>query len=399
MTKPNFSERKVQKDEQLTITIKTFFGLEEVLTDELNELGYKVTEQLNRAVQVKGTWKDVYFLNLHLRCAISVLVEIHKFSIRREEDLYKKSLEIDWTNYFSVDKTFAVKGAVFTDVFQHSQYPFLLVKDAIVDTFRDKEGNRPNVQVKGPQVLFDLYINNTNVTISLNTSGVPLFQRGYRQATGEAPLNEVVAAALIRMTGWDKKSDFIDPFCGSGTLLIEAALLAADLPSNLERQHYAFKNFKNFSADIWEEMYNASVKRIRSLPCRIYGSDNNAEMITKARRNLRGLPVGRFVETSVLEFDEVKNLGNGGIVLTNPPYGERMGTDIEVLYEKLGDWMKQEMKGFDCWMISSSESGFKSLGLRPDKKIRLYNGELECSFRKFSIYQGSKKEKSSEENE
>ena len=156
MTKPNFSERKVQKDEQLTITIKTFFGLEEVLTDELNELGYKVTEQLNRAVQVKGTWKDVYFLNLHLRCAISVLVEIHKFSIRREEDLYKKSLEIDWTNYFSVDKTFAVKGAVFTDVFKHSQYPFLLVKDAIVDTFRDKEGNRPNVQVKGPQVLFDL---------------------------------------------------------------------------------------------------------------------------------------------------------------------------------------------------------------------------------------------------
>lgn len=399
MTKPNFSERKVQKDEQLTITIKTFFGLEEVLTDELNELGYKVTEQLNRAVQVKGTWKDVYFLNLHLRCAISVLVEIHKFSIRREEDLYKKSLEIDWTNYFSVDKTFAVKGAVFTDVFKHSQYPFLLVKDAIVDTFRDKEGNRPNVQVKGPQVLFDLYINNTNVTISLNTSGVPLFQRGYRQATGEAPLNEVVAAALIRMTGWDKKTDFIDPFCGSGTLLIEAALLAADLPSNLERQHYAFKNFKNFSADIWEEMYNASIKRVSSLPCRIYGSDHNAEMITKARRNLRGLAVGRFVETSVLEFDEVKNPGNGGIVLTNPPYGERMGTDIEVLYEKLGDWMKQEMKGFDCWMISSSESGFKSLGLRPDKKIRLYNGELECSFRKFSIYQGSKKEKSSEENE
>jgi putative N6-adenine-specific DNA methylase len=350
-------------------------------------------------VQVKGTWKDVYFLNLHLRCAISVLVEIHKFSIRREEDLYKKSLEIDWTNYFSVDKTFAVKGAVFTDVFQHSQYPFLLVKDAIVDTFRDKEGNRPNVQVKGPQVLFDLYINNTNVTISLNTSGVPLFQRGYRQATGEAPLNEVVAAALIRMTGWDKKSDFIDPFCGSGTLLIEAALLSADLPSNLERQHYAFKNFKNFDAEVWEEMYAASTKRISSLPCRIYGSDHNAEMITKTRRNLRGLPVGRFVETSVLEFDEVKNPGNGGIVLTNPPYGERMGTDIEVLYEKLGDWMKQEMKGFDCWMISSSESGFKSLGLRPDKKIRLYNGELECSFRKFSIYQGSKKEKSSGENE
>jgi putative N6-adenine-specific DNA methylase len=212
-------------------------------------------------------------------------------------------------------------------------------------------------------------------------------------------LNEVVAAALIRMTGWDKKSDFIDPFCGSGTLLIEAALLAADLPSNLERQHYAFKNFKNFSADIWEEMYNASIKRISSLPCRIYGSDHNAEMITKARRNLRGLPVGRFVETSVLEFDEVNNPGNGGIVLTNPPYGERMGTDIEVLYEKLGDWMKQEMKGFDCWMISSSESGFKSLGLRPDKKIRLYNGELECSFRKFSIYHGSRKEKSSEEKQ
>lgn len=375
----------------LTITVKTFFGLEEVLTEELEELGYTVTEKLNRAVQVKGTWKDVYFLNLRLRCAISVLVEIRKFKIKNEDELYKRCMEIDWTVYFSLDKSFAVKGAVFSDFFKHSQFPFLLVKDAIVDTFRKKDGNRPDVNVKTPQVLFDLYINRDQVTISLNTSGLPLFQRGYRQTAGEAPLNEVVAAGLIRMSGWDRKSTFIDPFCGSGTLLIEAALLSTGIPSNIERQHYAFKNFANFNSEMWEEIYNSSVKRVSSLPCRIIGSDISDEMVTKTRRNLRALPIGRFVETSVQSFEQVKCPEEKGVLISNPPYGERMGDNIEEMYEALGNWMKNEMKGFDCWILSGSESGFKSLGLKPDKKIRLYNGELECSFRKYAIYEGTKK--------
>lgn len=383
----------MDKNTTLKLTIKTFFGLEEVLMEELKELGFSKLNKLNRAVRVEvSSWQDVYFLNLHLRCALSVLVEVSSFEIKTESDLYQKCLQIDWTTYFTVDKTFAVKGAVFTEIFRHSQYPFLLVKDAIVDTFRKKEGNRPDVNVKSPQILFDLHISGNKVTISLNTSGAPLFQRAYRESTGEAPLNEVVAAALIRLSGWDKKSDFIDPFCGSGTILIEAALYAAGIPSSIERQHYAFKNFRNFDSTAWEIIWSKANMRVSELPCRIIGTDKSAEMITKARRNLRRLSIGRFVETSVLEFEELRSSGESGIMITNPPYGERLEANIQELYKGIGDWMKHELKGYTCWIISSSEIGFKSVGLKPDKKFRLYNGELECSFRSYSIFNGTRKD-------
>ena len=376
----------------LTITLKTIFGLEEAVREELEELGYTDIKVMNRAVQVTGDWKDVYRLNLHTRCVISVLVTIAQFQIRDEKDLYTKCLKIDWTSLFTIDKTFAVKGAVFSDLFKHSQFPYFLVKDAIVDTFRNKFDDRPDVNVKFPQVMFDLHIRQDQVTISLNTSGLPLFMRGYREATGEAPLNEVVAAGLIRLSGWDRKSTFVDPFCGSGTLLIEAAFLATGIPSNIERQHYAFKNLVNFDAELWEEMLNAAKKRVTSLPCDIIGSDINDEMILKTRRNLRALPFGRFIQTSAGSFEDMKAPEKKGVMISNPPYGIRMGEEIEEMYDKLGTWMKHQMGGFECWILSASEEGFKSIGLRPERKIRVFNGELECSFRKFSIYEGSKKQ-------
>lgn len=366
--------------------------MEQVLAEELKELGFDSPKILNRAVQVSGSWKDVYFLNYNVRCAISVLVEIEKFRIRNEQDLYKQASKIDWTELFDIRKTFAVKGAVFSDLFRHSQYPFLLVKDAIVDSFRDKTGERPDVNVKKPQVLFDVYVNNKEVTISMNTSGAPLFQRGYREATGIAPLNEVVAAGLIRMTGWDKKSTFVDPFCGSGTLLIEAGLMAAELPPQIERHHFAFKNFKNFDADLWESMQYTTT-RLPKLPCKIVGSDKSAEMVTKARRNMRALPIGRFIETSVNSFDEMDFNEENATMISNPPYGERMGDSILELYEEVGDWMKKNMQSNQCWLLSSNYEAMKFVGLKPDKKVKLFNGDLECSFRKYSIYTGSKKAK------
>ncbi len=386
-------KEEVTNEGALIITVKTLFGLEEVLKEELAELGYTSAVILNRAVQLKGDWRDVYYLNVHLRCAISVLVEVKKFNIRDEDDLYKQSMKIDWTQYFSIDKTFAVKGAVFSDFFSHSQYPFLVVKDAIVDTFRKKFDDRPNVNIKKPQVMFDVYINKKEVTVSLNTSGAPLFQRGYRESTGIAPMNEVAAAGLLRLARWDKKSTLIDPFCGSGTLLIEAALMAANIPALIERQHFAFKNFANFQPEIWDESQENIQTRVTELPCKIVGSDISAEMVMKARRNLRGLPIGRFVEVNVDAFADVKRPSETGVMISNPPYGERMGEEIEELYEGLGNWMKSEMKGFDCWIISSNFEAFKFVGLRPDAKIKIYNGSLECSFRKYSIYEGSKKGK------
>lgn len=383
----------ITNENELKITIKTVFGLEDALNEELNELGFSNGKVINRAVQIKGTWKDVYYLNVYLRCAISVLVEIDSFFIKDEDDLYKKCKRIDWTKYFSMEKTFAVKGAVFSDMFNHSQYPMLVVKDAIVDRFRDDLGDRPDVDIKKPQVLFDVYIKQKSVVVSLNTSGAPLFQRGYRESVGLAPLNEVVAAGLIRLSGWDRKSTFIDPFCGSGTILIEAALLAAGIPSMVERQHFAFKNFANFQPEIWDEIQDGITRHVKELPCEIIGSDISAEMVLKARRNLGGLSIGRFVKVENLSFDEIKQPADSGVMVINPPYGERMGENVEELYEDLGDWMKTQMHGFDCWILSSNYDAFKRVGLRPDRKIKMYNGELECSFRKFSIYKGSKRTK------
>ena len=377
----------------ITIVVKTFFGLEEVLQEELAELGYKETEKLNRAVRLKGTWKDVYYLNLHVRCALSVLVELRTFQIRTEDDLYKEASKVDWTELFSVDKTFAIKGAVNSTIFKHSQFPFLLVKDAVADAFRDKVNDRPDVNVKTPQVVIDLYVREKEGTLSVNTSGLPLFHRGYRQSAGEAPLNEVVAAGLIRLSGWDRKSTFVDPFCGSGTLLIEAALLASGIPSNIERTHYAFKNLKNFDSESWEEILGNVQHIVKSLPCTIVGSDIDPEMAMKAKRNLRAFSFGRFVEVTVDPFDAITVPEGPGVLICNPPYGERLDANVQELYAAMGDFFKNSMKGYDCWVISSSETGFKSLGLRPDRKIRLYNGDLECSFRKFSIYDGSKKGK------
>jgi len=377
----------------ITIVVKTFFGLEEVLQEELAELGYKDTEKLNRAVRLKGEWKDVYYLNLHVRCALSVLVELRTFQLRTEEDLYREASKIDWTELFSVDKTFAIKGAVNSTIFKHSQFPFLLVKDAVADSFRDKVNDRPDVNVKTPQVVIDLYVREKEGTLSVNTSGLPLFHRGYRQSAGEAPLNEVVAAGLIRLSGWDRKSTFVDPFCGSGTLLIEAALLASGIPSNIERTHYAFKNLKNYDAAAWEEITGNVQHIVKSLPCTIVGSDIDPEMAMKAKRNLRAFSFGRFVEVTVDPFDAITVPEGPGVLICNPPYGERLDANVQELYAAMGDFFKNSMKGYDCWVISSSETGFKSLGLRPDRKIRLYNGDLECSFRKFSIYDGSKKGK------
>lgn len=377
----------------MNIVVKTFYGLEDVLCEELTELGYKDLEKLNRAVRLKGEWKDVYFLNLHLRCALTVLVELRQFTIREEKDLYKEAMKIDWASLFDVDKTFAIKGAVNSTLFRHSQFPFLLVKDAIADTFRALNGSRPDVSVKTPQVVVDVYVREKEGTISLNTSGVPLFQRGYRQSTGDAPLNEVVAAGLIRMSGWDRKSPLIDPFCGSGTVLIEAALLASGIPSTIERTHYAFRNFNTFDPALWEEIYGAAKRSVKELPCTIMGSDIDAQMVMKARRNLRGFSFGRFIEVNVESFEKSSVPAGPGVLISNPPYGERLETDVETLYKGIGDWFKQSLQGYNCWIISSSEHGFKSLGLRPDRRIRLFNGDLECSFRKYAIYDGSKREK------
>jgi putative N6-adenine-specific DNA methylase len=280
---------------------------------------------------------------------------------------------------------------VFSDIFTSTHYPNLLLKDAVVDHFRDIDGNRPDVELKRPQVMLDLYINDNEATVSVNTSGNPLFQRGYRTTAGDAPINEVVAASLIRMSGWDRKTTFIDPFCGSGTFLIEAALLASGVPSNIERQHYAFKNFKNFNEGLWQETYDNATRIVRSLPCEILGSDISDEMVLKSRRNLRTFSFGRFVKVTPKPFEEVKAPDNGPVfILSNPPYDVRMEADVELLYQDIGSWLKHEMKDGTACIISSSPEGLKSIGLKPSRKVQVYNGNLDCSFRFFKLFEGKR---------
>lgn len=374
------------------ITVKTLYGFEDILTEELNELGYKDIEKGNRSVQLTGQWKDVYRINYLSRLSISVLVEIESFYIHNEEDLYKEAKKIDWTSYFDVDKTFSVKGAVFSRIFNHTNYPFLVVKDAIVDTFRDKTGERPNVELKSPQVVIDVYIAEKKVIISLNSSGVPLFQRGYRQQTGEAPMNEVLAAGLLRLSGWDKKSTLVDPMCGSGTIAIEAALWAADIPALIERSHFAFKNFKSYDSEAWEEVRSEGNDRPITLDFPIVASDEDAGMIRKAQRNARVAPIGKMIQFETSEFKDLDPPEGGGTLIMNPPYGERMGDDMIEFYEMIGDTFKQKYPGYNCWAVSSNIDAIKRIGLKPNAKIKVFNGSLECSFRKFEIFEGSLKD-------
>ena len=378
---------------KLIITIKTPYGFEKPLEEELNELGYKDVTLLNRAVQLKGNWEDVYRLNFHTRLAISVLVEVTSFTIHNEKDLYKKAKKIDWTSYFDVDKTFAVKGAVFSTLFQHSQYPLLVVKDAIVDTFREVFGKRPDVNIKAPQVMFDVYIKDKSVVVSLNTSGVPLFQRGYRQETGEAPINEVLAAGLLRLSGWDKKSTLIDPMCGSGTIAIEAALWAANIPAMIERSHYAFKNFTSYDAEAWEKVRNEGNKRPIDLGFDILASDIDGEMVQKAKRNSKVAPIGNMITFERKDVLSLERPDDKGVLICNPPYEERMGEDVEELYVGLGNTFKNAFVGYNCWIISSNIDALKNVGLKPSQKFKVYNGSLECSFRQYQIFEGSRKDK------
>lgn len=379
----------------MEIVAKTFFGFEDVLAEEIKALGGKNIKKGNRVVSYEGNREMLYKSNVWLRTAISILVPIETFYFKNEKDLVEKLNRVRYSTYFSVNKTFAVKGAVNSTMFKHSQFPLLLLKDAIADHFRDSFGKRPNVNKEKPNVVFDLYINDKQCTVSLNSSGAPLFQRGYRSKVGLAPLNEAVAAGLILMSGWDKQSDLYDPFCGSGTIPIEAALIAAGIPPQIERQNFSFKYWKDFDQTLWESILGQLPRRPLINPkFKIVGSDTDTEMVRMARQNARALPIGNLVTFEAKDFkDQGTDSDKGGVLITNPPYGERIGIDdVHKLYKMMGDGFKHRYPGFDCWVISSNSDGFKSIELKPEKKIKVYNGKLECDFRSYRIFKGSLKD-------
>lgn len=378
---------------------KTFQGLEAILAEELKGIGAKNIEQGNRAVTFTGDQAMMYRANYHTRTALNILKPIAEFKADNEDQLYKEIGKINWNRYMDIEETFSVSAVTFSKTFTHSKYVSLKVKDAIVDQFRRRKGKRPDVNTATPDLKVNIHIAENNCTLLLDSSGEPLFKRGYRVQTNKAPINEVLAAAMIKLSDWDFKSDLFDPMCGSGTILIEAAMMAYNVAPGTFRAKFGFENWNDFDADIFDEVAEESFNEI-DFKHNIYGSDISPVNIKITETNLKEAFLNKKIKVKPQNFFDSKLNKEGTTLISNPPYGERLQPDdLKIFYQKIGDKLKQEYINCSAWLIGSNNDLMKFIGLKPDKKIPLYNGPLECSFRKYSMYQGSKKSSENEDTE
>lgn len=391
---PSIKEMKAlkTKEESYQMVAKTFAGLEDVLVKELIELKANKVEKQNRAVLFEGDKAMMYRANYRLRTALSILKPIASFKAADEDMLYKEVSRINWGDYMDVNETLAISTVAFSNTFKHTKYVSLKVKDAIVDQFRRRKGQRPNVDTGEPDLRIHVHITQNDVTLLLDSSGDTLFKRGYRQQGGKAPLNEVLAAGMILLSEWDCKSHFFDPMCGSGTLLIEAAMIAHGIAPGTYRARFGFENWNDFDADLFESITEETIE-IPEFEYTIAGSDLSPGAIKIAEANIKAAFLSKKISVKARNFFDSKPVGDHGIIITNPPYGERLQPDdLRIFYQKIGDKLKLDYPGYDAWLIGSNIDVLKFVGLKPEKKIKLYNGPLECSFRKYSLYEGSSKE-------
>ena len=371
---------------------KTMFGLEEILANELKDLGAQNVKIQNRAVSFKGDTGFMYKANLNLRTCLRVLKPIATFQAHNEKELYNNILKIDWEKYLDLKNTFATDATTNSEVFTHSKYASLLVKDGIADFFRKKYDERPNVDPKNPDITINLHIAKHTCTVSIDSSGESLHKRGYKSNTIIAPMNEVLAAGLILLSGWDKKSNFHDPMCGSGTILIEAALIAYNIPANIFREKFGFETWKDFDLELFEKIKDVSLDKEKDFQSSITGGDNFQKAVRITRENIENALMFDSIKVKNEDFFDTKVFENS-FVIFNPPYGERIELGINEFYEKVGDSLKNNYKNCTVWLISSDLENLKMIGLKPSKKIEVMNGNLRCSFREFKIYEGSKKQK------
>lgn len=372
---------------------KTFQGLEPLLAQELTELGASDIQIGRRMVTFTGDKEMMYRANFCLRTAIRILKPIKHFKAKSADDVYNAVKSIDWTEYLSTDTTFAVDSVVFSPEFHHSKFVAYKVKDAIADQFREKTGSRPNVSVSNPDIQLHIHISDYDATLALDSSGESLHRRGYRQETVAAPLNEVLAAGIILMTGWRGDTDFLDPFCGSGTLCIEAALIARGIAPGVFRQGYAFEKWTDFDRDLLEKVYNDDSNE-REFSHRIIGRDIDPKAIGIARRNIKAAGLAKEITIEEADFTKTPLLPSDSeqgktLIITNPPYGERISTpDLLGLYKTIGQKLKREFTGGEAWVLSYREECFEQIGLKPSLKTPLYNGSLECELRKYVLFNG-----------
>lgn len=377
---------------------KTFKGLESVLADELIELGANDVQIQRRAVSFTGDLSTLYRANFCLRTASRVLVPIAEFRAKTPDDVYEAAKQIDWSKFMDVTSTFTIDSTVYSEEFRHSQYITYRVKDAIADWWTAREGKRPSVKLMDADLYINVHIAANKVTISLDSSGESLHKRGYRVTTTEAPINEVLAAGMLLMAGWNGQSDFYDPMCGSGTLLIEAALIAQNIAPGVFRKSFAFYKWKDFDAELMEGIYNDD-SRERAFAHAIYGSDASYYAVQAALKNVQSAGQQRFIQVRQIRLQEIKRtseaMNQPAFVVMNPPYGERLAQNKDVmrLYADIGTTLKHQFTGSTAWIISSNEDALKCIGLKPSKKIHLLNGELDCLFNQYDLFAGKRNER------
>lgn len=379
-------------DNDFKMIAKTFFGFENILADELLKLGAKKILIGVRNVSFYGDLGFLFKSNLYLRSAIRILMPLNSFQLNSEKDLYSSIFNFNWEDYISVENTFIVESVLNSDLFSHSLFVSQRVKDGIVDRFRKLCNKRPNVDVENPDFKINIHISKNICTISLDSSGKPLNQRGYRSQTNIAPINEVLAAGIIMLSNWDCESDFLDPMCGSGTILIEAAMYATNYPVNIKRQRFSFMNWKNFDSDLFEMIKKSVLKKVKPFKNKIIGYDKAPSAILKCNQNVFNSSFGKIIEVSEDDFFMTKKNNDKYLhILFNPPYGERLKIDIQSFYKQIGDTLKTNYSNSNAWFITSSIEALKYVGLRPSRKIKLFNGKLESRLAKYEIYRGTKK--------
>ncbi|MBX3042647.1 MAG: class I SAM-dependent RNA methyltransferase [Candidatus Kapabacteria bacterium] len=375
---------------------KTFQGFETILADEISALGGRDILILNRAVKFNGDLKLLYKANHLLRTALRVIIPIDDFEVRNEDDLYKNVKKVNWNNYITPNKTLAVDSSINSSPFNHTNFVALKVKDAIVDRIREEHGSRPSIDTKSPDLMVNVHIFKNECTISLDSSGSSLHKRGYRQSQTDAPLNEVLAAGLILLTDWKADVDFYDPMCGSGTFTTEAFSIASGKPPRTEFK-YGFMSWSNYEPELWKKVLRESKELIKPVKINFYASDISGKAVAVSKLNMRHPEMRKTVVISQEDFFNSEPKGDSGIIMLNPPYGERLkNQDIEKVYRDIGNKLKFDYHGFNAWILISSKQAEKSVGLKSNKKFSVLNGAIECKFCNFKLYSGSIKDRYAE---
>ena len=377
---------------EFSMIAKTFKGLEEVLAGELVALGANNVQTERRAVSFTGDKQLLYRANFCLRTASRILVPILTFKAKDADEVYEHVKQLDWSQYMTLQTGFQIDSTVYSETFRHSRYVTYRVKDAIADWWIEREGKRPNVRLSDPDLMLNVHIANETVTLSLDSSGESLHKRGYRVANTEAPINEALAAGMLLIAGWKGETDFYDPMCGSGTLLIEAALIAQNIAPGIFRKGFAFEKWRDFDKELFEFIYNDDSQE-RPFTHHIYGSDASFYAVQAALKNVKAAGLQRCIDVKQIRLQEIKREATPALVMVNPPYGERLAQDKDVLrlYADIGTTFKHQFAGSTAWIISSNEDALKCIGLKPSKRIHLMNGELDCLFNLYELFAGERK--------